>query len=148
MNIKDLQHALYNYNNVVRGINSLQDTIDYVEEEGATESHLGAVRFNGNREYDSTNDYDRQQAELRKLKYTLRKYKRIKKQIDEMLEVVKDDNFYRIIPYKYFNKKTHVEIAKNFMIDPSGINRHDKRLLKEMCDYYNLIYGDDSHIIF
>ena len=52
--------------------------------------------------------------------------------IDDALESISDDPYYEIIPMKYFDGKTHEQIAEYFDVQPSAISKQRKRLINKL----------------
>jgi DNA-directed RNA polymerase specialized sigma24 family protein len=54
------------------------------------------------------------------------------------LGIVRDDEYYEIIPLKYFDKRSDDEIADELHCDASTVRRNKSRLIREMSVY---LYG-------
>ncbi|OXS26390.1 MAG: hypothetical protein BI182_08310 [Acetobacterium sp. MES1] len=63
---------------------------------------------------------------------SLERTKRSVKLIDDALGKLNDDPYYEIIPAKYFEIKTHEQIAEMFGKDISTITRNKSRLVNEL----------------
>jgi hypothetical protein len=63
---------------------------------------------------------------------SLERTKRSVKLIDDALRKIAWDQYYRIIPEKYFEGKTHEQIAELFNKDISTITRNKSRLVNEL----------------
>ena len=62
------------------------------------------------------------------------------KLIDEALEEISQDPYYDIIPMKYFDGKTHEQIAEHFDVQPAAISKQRKRLINQLR---GVIFSDD-----
>lgn len=60
--------------------------------------------------------------------------------LDEALDKLKDDKFFKIIEMKYFDGMTHEEIGFEFEVDATTIGRNKTRLIKELAI---LLFPDD-----
>ena len=52
--------------------------------------------------------------------------------IDDALTGISSDPYYQIIPMKYFDGKTHAEIAEYFNVQPAAISKQRKRLINRL----------------
>ena len=52
--------------------------------------------------------------------------------IDDALESISDDPYFEIIPMKYFDGKTHEQIAEYFDVQPAAISKQRKRLINKL----------------
>lgn len=52
--------------------------------------------------------------------------------IDETLQSIGDDPYYEIIPMKYFERKTHEQIAEYFNVQPAAISKQRTRLINSI----------------
>ena len=62
------------------------------------------------------------------------------KLIDEALAEISHDPYYDIIPMKYFDGKTHEQIAEHFDVQPAAISKQRKRLINQLR---GVIFSDD-----
>ena len=62
------------------------------------------------------------------------------KLIDEALAEISHDPYYEIIPMKYFDSKTHEQIAEHFDVQPAAISKQRKRLINQLR---GVIFSDD-----
>lgn len=60
--------------------------------------------------------------------------------IDDALAGISDDPYFDIIPMKYFDGKTHEEIAEYFNVQPAAISKQRKRLINRLR---GVIFSDD-----
>lgn len=60
--------------------------------------------------------------------------------IDDALQTIKNDPYYEIIPMKYFDGKTHEQIAEFFDVQPAAISKQRKRLINQIR---GIIFTDD-----
>lgn len=62
------------------------------------------------------------------------------KMVDEALAGISHDPYYDIIPMKYFDGKTHEQIAEHFDVQPAAISKQRKRLINQLR---GVIFSDD-----
>ena len=60
--------------------------------------------------------------------------------IDDALTDISDDPYFEIIKMKYFDGKTHEEIAEYFDVQPAAISKQRKRLINRLR---GVIFSDD-----
>ena len=60
--------------------------------------------------------------------------------IDDVLAGISDDPYFDIIRLKYFEGKTHEEIAEYFNVQPAAISKQRKRLINRLR---GVIFSDD-----
>ena len=60
--------------------------------------------------------------------------------IDDALTGISDDPYFEIIKMKYFDGKTHEEIAEYFDVQPAAISKQRKRLINRLR---GVIFSDD-----
>ena len=60
--------------------------------------------------------------------------------IDDALAGISDDPYFDIIRLKYFEDKTHEEIAEYFNVQPAAISKQRKRLINRLR---GVIFSDD-----
>ena len=60
--------------------------------------------------------------------------------IDDILAGISDDPYFDIIRLKYFEGKTHEEIAEYFNVQPAAISKQRKRLINRLR---GVIFSDD-----
>ena len=60
--------------------------------------------------------------------------------IEKSLSEISHDPYYEIIPMKYFDGKTHEQIAEHFDVQPAAISKQRKRLINQLR---GVIFSDD-----
>lgn len=60
--------------------------------------------------------------------------------IDEALKGIGDDPYFEIIPLKYFEGKTHEQIAEYFDVQPAAISKQRTKLINRIR---GVIFSDD-----
>lgn len=90
---------------------------------------------------------------LEKTEYILKNYKAFKKgytengiskkyvaMIEKALQEIKDDEYFEIIPQRYFENKSREQVAEYFDVSTTTITRHQRELLERLSV---LIFSDD-----
>ena len=72
---------------------------------------------------------------IKNIEKSIIKTKVILNYIDGILSKFQSDPYYDIIKLKYFDKKTHEEIAEHLQKDVSTVNRNKNRLVNEIKVY-------------
>ncbi len=88
-----------------------------------------------------------------KTEYILRNYEAFKKgytesgisrkyveMIEKALQEIKDDEYFEIIPLRYFENKSREQVAEYFDVSTTTITRHQRELLERLSV---LIFSDD-----
>ena len=85
---------------------------------------------------DHKSEVEKQEDRKEKLRNEIDYFEKTMELIDNTLETVKLDRYYRIIELKYFNKKNLNEIAEEFQVDISTIKRNKNRLINEIVHIF------------
>ena len=130
--IKDVQKLLYNYKAYKRILTDKARLLEEIRTYGLP-SKSSSVSIYPTTTGDKKDEKELEDETIKTLEHQISQLTRHINQIDGAMELIENDEYFGIIKYKYFNKMTHAAIGRMFNIDPSGINRHDKRLLKELA---------------
>jgi RNA polymerase sigma factor (sigma-70 family) len=88
------------------------------------------IRFSGMGNSGNLHDPEADYIESRKA--SMERTKREIQRIDRALETIQDDQYYDIIPMKYFDNYTIDDIAERFEKDASTIKRNKNRLVNKL----------------
>jgi RNA polymerase sigma factor (sigma-70 family) len=88
------------------------------------------IRFSGMGSSGNLHDPEADYIESRKA--SMERTKREIQRIDRALETIQDDQYYEIIPMKYFDNYTIDDIAERFEKDASTIKRNKNRLVNKL----------------
>jgi len=136
---KQTERRLYSYPELYENIQKYTLDIQDLEREFFSEKSKDMVKFSENSGIRLT-PQEIQQARIESLK---RKIKRDQAEIDEInyaLNAVKDDEYYMIVEYKYFDGMKDVEIGEKMYCDESTVRRHKNKLLQRIMVR---LYGAD-----
>lgn len=126
---KQAEKRLYAYPGLKSGIEAYQDEINDLKKYGLPERDKSIVYMPSGSRLGSD---DLLEARIRDLNYKIQCNKREIKEIDDALKLIKDDDWYMIIEYKYFQSKKDDEIAELLTCDESTVRRNKKRLVNKI----------------
>ena len=125
------EQLLYNYKNFEEAIKAKQTQIEDIEKMGIPEKSKSIVLYStSSRSYETSND--KKEEKIKQIQDSIAITKRLMKIVDQALEKIKDDPYYEVIAYKYFQSKTHEEIADIYQKDISTITRNKTRLINSL----------------
>ena len=131
---KRVELLLYNYENLKEAVKQKDEDIEYVDKYGLNENSKSIVIFSST----SIISKEDRQVQLRE-KYVREKNEIIRdiKRIDNALDKIKKDKYFKIIQLKYLNLeeekiKTDEELAEIFNRDRKTILRNRKRLINKL----------------
>lgn len=132
---KRVELLLYNYENLKEAVRQKEEAIEELEIYGLPEKSKSIVMYSsagGNTQAD-------RYAELKE-KYRMEKLEteRILKRIDNALDKIKEDKYFKIIVYKYLNSEeekvnTDDKLSELLNKDRSTIVRNRKRLINKLA---------------
>lgn len=131
---KRVELLLYNYENLKEAVKQKDEDIEYLDKYGLNENSKSIVIFSST----SIISKEDRQVQLRE-KYVREKNEIIRdiKRIDNALDKIKKDKYFKIIQLKYLNLeeekiKTDEELAEIFNRDRKTILRNRKRLINKL----------------
>lgn len=131
---KRVELLLYNYENLKEAVKQKDEDIEYLDRYGLNENSKSIVIFSST----SIISKEDRQVQLRE-KYVREKNEIIRdiKRIDNALDKIKKDKYFKIIQLKYLNLeeekiKTDEELAEIFNRDRKTILRNRKRLINKL----------------
>lgn len=135
---KQTEKRLYAYPGLKSGIKAYQDEISDLEKYGPPERDKSIVYMpSGSR----LSEDDLKEARIQDLNYKIQCNQREIKEIDDALKLIKNDAWYMIIGYRYFQGKSDDEIAELMHCDRTTICRNRKRLVNKIAIRF---YGADA----
>ncbi|KZL94355.1 hypothetical protein [Clostridium magnum] len=130
---RKVELILLNYKMLKDAVNQKDEDIEYIEKHGLPQKSGSIVIYQtGGGNMSSQERYIQliEKYKLEKLE-TEREIRRI----DNALDKVKKDKYYKIIEFKYLNSEDHVtddQIAEELSVDQSTITRNRKRLINSL----------------
>ncbi len=134
------EYLLYKYSQLPDVINFLREEVKKLEEEN---KKLSPAKTKSQRiflkEGEKTSSYihgdeilDSRISELKQLIIKTRSYERT---VDKSLKLIKEDEYYPIIEWIYFKKKTYDDISNEFGWAYGTISKHKSRLINTIKVY-------------
>lgn len=120
---------LYNYENFKGAIADKMQEIEEIRMYGVPKRSPSIGSFSGNPTYEVKTDADKADEKIEAIENSIQTTKNFIRVIDNALAVLKDDPYFPIIRMKYFEGKTHEDIADFFEVDASTISRNKNRLI-------------------
>lgn len=124
---------LYNYKNFQAAIADKQRQIETIRQEGIPKKSTSITSFSGNATYEVKTDADKADDKIEAIEQSMQTTVSFIKVIDDALTALKDDPYFDIIRLKYFEGKSHEDIADYFSVNIRTISRNRNRLVNLLC---------------
>lgn len=124
---------LYNYKNFQAAIADKQKQIETIRQEGIPKKSASITSFSGNATYEVKTDADKADDKIEAIEQSVQTTVSFIKVIDDALAALKDDPYFDIIRLKYFEGKSHEDIADYFSVNIRTISRNRNRLVNLLC---------------
>ena len=131
-----MEKLLYMYTGLKLSIDRKKNQLEDLEKNGIIPLIMGISERVDGGIIDHKSEVEKQENRKEKLKNEIDYFEKTMELIDNTLETVKSDKYYRIIELKYFNKKNLNEIAEEFQVDISTIKRNKNRLINEIVHIF------------
>lgn len=146
--LKDNKHSafqktetiLYNYNNFKEAINDKYEHIKNIKCSGVDKKSKSITSFSSGGYFESKSEEEKSDEKIIQLEQSIAVTNNLITVIDSALTKLKNDKYYDIIRYKYFEKKTNEEIAEYYDVDGTTISRNKSRLINIIKIY---LFSDD-----
>lgn len=129
-NIRAVKDLLYNYKRFKCILADKKQLLEEVAQYGLPDKSNSISSYPTTPISDSKEDIE--ENYINTLQHQIKSLERHTNAINNALDVIKDDKYYKIIEYRYFNKLSYNEIGELFYLDKSTVHRQDKRLIKEL----------------
>ena len=129
---KKTEQLLYCYMDFKAGIKIKEETIFTIEMEGLPKKSNSVTTFSGIMGGEFVTELEKKETKLEELRRSVELTKKVINLIDSTMELIKDDKYYDIIPLKYWEGKSHEEIAEVFQKDVSTITKNKNRLIRKL----------------
>lgn len=120
---------LYNYNNFKAAINDKYEQIEAIKCEGLPQKSKSITSFSGSASFEVKSESDKANEKIESIEQSIQVTKNFIKVIDAAIDRLRNDQYFEIIPLKYFECKSREDIAEHFEVDASTISRHKNRLI-------------------
>ncbi len=131
-----MEKLLYMYTGLKLSIDRKKTQLEDLEKNGIVPLIMGISERVDGGIIDHKSEVEKQEDRKEKLRNEIDYFEKTMELIDNTLETVKLDRYYRIIELKYFNKKNLNEIAEEFQVDISTIKRNKNRLINEIVHIF------------
>lgn len=126
------EKLLYSYQDMKKSIEAFVEELEELKSYGLKDKSKSIVYMpSGSR----MGENDLLEARIQDINYKIQRTEREIKWIDNALEAVQDDKWYRIIALKYFQSMSDEDISEidEFKCDPSTVRRHKNRLVSKIA---------------
>ncbi|MCI7554464.1 MAG: hypothetical protein MST00_03440 [Tenericutes bacterium] len=130
---KNTESVLYSYNTIKETIGQRKSQINDLKKYGMPKKSKSITVMSEHGIVIEENDL--LDTTIKNIEKSIIKTKVILNYIDGILSKFQSDPYYDIIKLKYFDKKTHEEIAEHLQKDVSTVNRNKNRLVNEIKVY-------------
>lgn len=127
---KTVEQLLYYYPLYINKIKVIKHDLDNIDNISILKNFSNDVNVQYSKEYKA--DIEKKEDKRERLIEKLARYEYTVKKIEIALEYLKEDDYYNIIPCKYFNKMKNIEILEKLHIEQSTMTRHKNRLIREV----------------
>lgn len=125
------EQLLYKRSKFIDAVNTKKERIKDLKEHGIKRQSKSITKYGaGSGEIKTENE--RLQDKIDSIETTINDTEQHIQTIDDALNKLSNDKFFRIIEMKYFKGKTHEEIGFEFNVDSTTIGRNKNRLIKEL----------------
>lgn len=125
------EQLLYHYNDFKKAILDKESQIEEIRHNGIPKKSK-SITFYSTMHYLNTDEEEKIEGLIKTLENSISNTKRLINLIDNSLNKLKKDKYYKIIELKYFNGETREKIAEIFNADVSTITRNKNRLLNAL----------------
>lgn len=125
------EQLLYHYNDFKKAILDKESQIEEIRHNGIPKKSK-SITFYSTMHYLNTDEEEKIEGLIKTLENSISNTKRLINLIDNSLNKLKKDKYYKIIELKYFNGETREKIAEIFNTDVSTITRNKNRLLNAL----------------
>jgi len=126
---KKVEDMLRYYNRFKRRIIFIENNMDNIILKKASGiSELSSGSFTYKSDLEKKEDIREQNQKL------INKYQAIIDLVDCALSEIKDDEYFKVIELRYFEKKNNEEISEELNIGMTSVKRHRNRLVYDLCE--------------
>lgn len=135
---KKTEILLYSYNDYLAAVEEKKRQIEFVLLHGIPQKSKSITSYSANN--GRMDEEAKEQAYISGLEKSCAITMYFIETIDNAINVVKDEKYYKIIPMTYFERKTREEIAEYYGTDVGTISRNKKKLIKKL---QNRLFSDE-----
>jgi hypothetical protein len=134
------EQLLYNYKNFKNAVALKEEEIEIIKKHGLREKSKSVVILTGSNGINTDSVMEKVEDKINSISESIMVTKKFINIIDSALMEIKSDGYYKLIELKYFEGKTHEEIAYIFDKDVSTITRNKNRLVNKLKI---ILFSDD-----
>lgn len=134
------EQLLYNYRNFQQVIDDKQQQIEFLRQNGIPRKSADVVQFSPNKTMTNQSEDDKLSDQIEAIERSIHITERALEMINRSLRVIQSDQYYEIIPMRYFEQYSREEIADHYAVDVSTISRNKSRLVNRLALY---LFSDD-----
>lgn len=138
LKLEDIKTILRNYPSYKKRIEKIKEEIEYVKSDNYVMiiHKEEGMNVQGTKEYKS--EYEKKEDKIEVLNIKYNNYLNLVKKVEETLELLKGNDYYMIIHYRYFDKMTVDNIIEKMHISFGSYKRHHHLLMKEFKSLFCL----------
>ena len=129
---KKTEQLLYYFPDFKEGLKIKEETIFDIEIDGIPKKSNSVTIFSGIMGGEFESELEKKETRLDELRRSVELTKKVINLIESTLNLIKDDKYYDVIPLKYWEGKTHEEIAEIFNKEVSTISKNKIRLISKI----------------
>lgn len=123
---------LYNYNSFKAAIEDKYKQINTIKLEGVPKKSCSITSFpNGSKNYVKS-DSEKAEDMIKGIENSIKVTTKFIEIIDSALDSLRNDQYFDIIPMKYFEEQTREDIAEYFDCDVKTVSRNKNRLINQL----------------
>lgn len=126
------EQILYNYCKFKDAIQLKNQQIEDLKKQGIPQTSKSIVLFSSSSKNTAYDSFDKLDEKIKQIQESIQTTQRLLNLVDNALIKIKQDPYYKVINHKYFEGKTHEEIAAILDKDVSTITRNKTRLVNEL----------------
>lgn len=126
------EQLLYHYMSFKNAIALKEEELQMIKKHGLRERSKSIIVLSGNSGINSDSMLEKIEDKINSITESIVVTKRFINIIDSALMKIKNDDYYKLIVLKYFEGKTHEEIAEICGKDVSTITRNKNRLINKL----------------
>lgn len=125
---------LYNYNNFLEVIKNREEQIEEIKQTGLRKHSISILPAMSSSSHDSyiKTEEEKIDEKIAEIQLSISVTKNFISVIDKELNCLKNEKYFDIIRLKYFEGKTHDEIADHFQCDVKTVSRQKNNLISKL----------------
>jgi DNA-directed RNA polymerase specialized sigma subunit len=134
------EQLLYNYNNFKDAVLLKEEQLEDIRQYGLPERSKSIIFRSGNESINTDSELECAEKRISSIMESIRATKKFINIIDNALLKIRDNEYCDLIELKYFEGRTHEEIADIYQRDHSTITRNKNKLINKLA---GLLFSDE-----